>query len=270
MVFEELLKTSGLTTGDHLIIHSSYRFIRRIFEGMAPDLFIELIQKIVTEEGSIIIPVFTYNFESFFGEQPQFDKSASASATGALGNVMLCMPDVKRTASPTHSFAVWGKAAAEIDDEYVPISPLGLDSPLSWFSMQPNAKVLMLGCDFNSLSILHFLENITPAPYKDFFCWNFMGKIPSATYKEQKYKFSEVPGCSKSFVNFETHCLSEKIISPLRIKDESYYLIDAKTLIYEGKKFIQSNFIRLLCPPGECEACDSRHLFLEQKNISSA
>jgi len=43
---------------------------------------------------------------------------------------------------------------------------------------QLGAKVLMIGCPFTSLSLVHAAEEVAQSPYLPIFCWSHLGCGP--------------------------------------------------------------------------------------------
>jgi len=266
MDFEAFLSDLGLQTNHHLLVHSAYRKIRTAFTVLSIENLIQQLQQRIGPNGSLMMPAFTYCFKKSTGEYDIFDREKSPSKVGAVSEVFRTTPGVVRTSSPTHSFCLWGRVVQDILPSNAPESPLGKGSVLEWLARQPDAYILLLGVNFSAMSFCHFLEVEAPVPWADFSPWDDLKveKIGVSIQGEQRLK--EVPGCSKSFVNFERYLLEQKIIQPFEANGlKSYYLPIG--LIYDmGLRYFRTQFLNLLGPAGSCPACDARwHFYLENK-----
>ncbi len=255
---EKFLQDIGLTAGQHVMIHAAFRKIRREFPGLEIEKFIRIIQQMVTNAGSVILPTFTYCFMKTDEPSKAYDPTVTPSEVGAVSETFRNMPGVIRTASATHSFALWGKAAGEISAMNAPESPLGKGSVPEWLSEQDNGFILMLGTDFTSLSFCHYLETLAPVPWHDTFPWDYMEIRPVGVSVKGLQPLCEVPGCSRSFGNFERYLLERHVNEPIRLGNLTGYFIPVNILLKHGLEYFRSRAHELLCPEGQCPACDSR------------
>ncbi len=264
-IMKSFLQEIGLRQRQHVICHSSFRKIKAAFPGISVEDFIKEIQTILTKEGSLIIPAFTYCYKKSYGSSEIFNREKTKTILGAVPETFRKMPEVKRTSSPTHSFSIWGKVTEEIKKDNSPESPLGAGSPLEWLAKQENRFLLLVGVNFTSNSFCHYIETVTPVPWADYSPWEYMGvkKIGISEKGEQHLK--ELPGCSQSFKSFEEYLIQEKLIHPFIHNDLKSYFIPIKILLTEGIKYFKENPESLLCSKGNCKACDSRRSkFIEQ------
>jgi aminoglycoside N3'-acetyltransferase len=256
---KKYLTALGLKKDQNLIVHSSFNKIRSAFPGISIDEFIRSLQDIITPDGSLIMPAFTYCFKRKTGDYEIFDRLISSSKVGAVSEVFRRMPDVTRTSSPTHSFSVWGKAAETITSENSPESPLGNDSVLDWLAKTPNSYILLAGVDFSSMSFGHYLEIKAPVPWVDFSPWNYLNVEPVGVSISGEQNLKEIPGCAKSFINFERFLNEKRLITPKYVKDIKFYFLSVESILNNGVNYYLSNYQDLLCPLGTCKTCDSRH-----------
>ncbi|MBN1637434.1 MAG: AAC(3) family N-acetyltransferase [Ignavibacteriales bacterium] len=258
MTFKEFLIEIGLKGNANVLVHSSYLKIRSAFPNISMDRIIGSIQDVLTEKGSLIMPTFTYCFKRLDGSNEIFNRLNSKSKTGAITEAFRKYSDVKRTSSPTHSFALWGNVTKYFDEINSPTSPLGKGSIMEWLVERENSYILMLGVDFTSFTLGHYVELKAPVPWSNYSPWDYLGvlKIGVSVYGEQN--LIEVPGCAKSFVNFEKYLIEKNIIKNNSEKNMNYYYFNAKQIYEEGIKYFKDNSEELLCPMGSCLACDSR------------
>ena len=230
-MMKDYLLEIGLRQNHNLIVHSSLRKIRSAFPDISPTEIIRIVQEIIGESGSLIMPAFTYCFKSKEGTSEIFDRLNSPAKVGAIAEAFRTSNNVIRTSSPTHSFSLWGKITTEISSNNSPESPLGKDSVLDWLSKEEDSFVLMLGTHFDSLSFGHYLEIKAKVPWYDFFPWEYLGKEKIGVSLSGEQSLKEIPGCSKSFTKFETYLLDNGLIHPKKINRADFLLHTCQIII---------------------------------------
>lgn len=248
-----------------ILVHSAYRKLREV-TNFSPGDIIETLKEVITPEGSIIMPVFTYCFRKKNGTNEVFDTSNSKSKTGYLTEMFRLSDGVTRTNSPTHSFAIWGKLNSGKQFVDNPESPLGRESVLTSL-LRANGKILMLGCGFESFTFGHYLENLAPAPWKDISPWDYMGVEPAGVSVDGETKLKELPGCSRGFLSFEKYLLEKRSISKKNFAGLSYYSLDANDVYNEGLIYFSKFPDKLICAKGSCQPCDSRRQKLKEAGV---
>jgi aminoglycoside 3-N-acetyltransferase len=261
MQFADYLKKLGLTPNSHILAHSSFRSIINAFSGITINQVIKDIQNIITETGSLVMPAFTYCFRKSIGDYEFFDRAKTECKVGTVSEVFRKSDGVIRTSSPTHSFSLWGRVAHEIGSENNPKSPLGKDSVLDWLTQQSDAYILLLGVDFSAMSFCHYLEVAAQVPWYDFSPWVHLHVENIGVSIDDEFELNQIPGCSKSFKNFEKDLVLHKLIKPTYFNSLSSYLIPVSTLLQEGLQYFRKYPEKLLCPEKSCKACDSRWEF---------
>lgn len=256
--FKEYAESSGLKASNHIIVHASFKKIKSAFHQITPDETINALKKIITPLGSVIFPAFTYCFKKSTGDYERFDRVNSKSKVGLLSEIFRLSNNVIRTSSATHSFGLWGKVIKDLDEYNSPYSPLGKGSVLEWLTKNSNSYVLMLGTDFSSLTYGHYLEIQAKVPWCDYSPWDHLNVLPIGVSVDGEQNLKEIPGCAKSFINFEKHLLKNNVIKKYEYEDLTAYFISIKLLFEEGIQFFSSNYDKLLCPVNTCQACDSR------------
>ena len=86
----------------------------------------------------------------------------------------------------------------------------------------------------------------------------YLNVLPIGVSVNGEQKLKEIPGCAKSFVNFESYILQKKLIKEYEYEGLSAYFINVKLLYDEGMKYFAKQFNKLLCPENTCQACDTR------------
>lgn len=256
--FSEYLRTLGLKEGQHILVHSGLKKIISAFPEISTFEILTTLQKSVSQKGAIIFPTFTYCYKKSFGNYEIFNREITASKVGALSEIFRKIENVKRTSSPSHSFAMWGKGSDEIDEANSPESPLGEDSICDWMTRRMNSFVLLLGVDFKSLSYGHYLEVAAKIPWYDFSPWEFMKVLPIGVSIHEEQKLKELPGCSAGFIHFQKYLQEKNLIQPIEFNGLISFFIPISLLYKFGVGYFANNYEKLLCPQGECQACDSR------------
>lgn len=258
MDFRNYLINIGIIPTANVLVHASFNKIKKAFPEITPEEVIRTLKLVVNNFGSIIFPAFTYCFKKSIGEFEVFDKQNSTSKVGLLSEEFRLTDDVIRTSSPTHSFALWGKRTQEIDGSNSPESPLGKGSVLEWMTKKLYSYVLLLGTDFSSLSYCHYLEIEAKIPWYDYSPWDHLNILSIGVSINGEQKLKEIPGCSKSLINFEKYLIQTEVLKPFFYNGLKSYYINIQTLYEEGLKYFKDNYQSLLCLKGECKACDSR------------
>ena len=265
--FENFLNEIGLNLNHQILVHSSFKAINKSFHISGQEVISSLKNSVNPEKGSIIFPAFTYCFKNSYNSNEIFDRNLSPSKVGYLSELFRNSENVIRTLSPTHSFSMWGKVTSIFDESNSPESPLGKDSICAWLDESDNSYVLMLNTDFSAFTMGHFYEIKYQVPWYDFSPWQHLGveKIGVSTNGAQKLK--EIPGCAKSFTNFESYLLDRNLISRFYHNDFWAYYVNLSKIKSETEYFYKNKFINLLCDSGKCKTCDSRREFLMERGL---
>lgn len=121
---------------------------------------IDALQKKVTDQGTIMIRTFNWDFNHGI----DFDINKTKSGVGALGNVAMARPDFKRTKHPIYSWWVWGKdteALTALDNS----SSFGEGTPFDYL-YNHKGKQVTLGNAPASCTQIHHCEALAKVPYR--------------------------------------------------------------------------------------------------------
>ncbi len=154
------LKNLGIKKGDTILMHSS---LKGLNTNITPKEIIDSVLEALGEEGTLIMPAFSY--KTVYDEDPNFDVRQSKSCIGAIPEYFRTNYDVIRSLHPTHSVCAIGKNAKEITSKHhEDTTPVGKNSPIAKLS-EFNGKILMLGCGLRSSTFMHGVEEIAGASY---------------------------------------------------------------------------------------------------------
>lgn len=189
----------GLQKGDNIIVTSSFG---NLSANYSPQDVINLLQSIVTEEGSIMMPYYPPMSSTEWAQTNQvFSMDTTKSGMGILTNVFSKMPGVVKSVHPTKAVCVWGKKANKlIANHENSTTPFYWDSPYGKY-LKIGSKSLGLGV--KNIPIVHTIEDVLSKHYYDY-------------YQKKKYKLPMQNGNNNFIVNTYIHDnnVLEKCISP--------------------------------------------------------
>ena len=152
----------GVSAGDTVLMHSSYRSLGGIEDGA--EGFFSAFMELLGPEGTLILPALSY--ESVTRQQPEFHLAFTPSCVGYLPEFFRTQfPGVIRSMHPTHSCCLFGRRAVELAaDNEQDETPVGPHSP---FAKLPKVggKILMLGCGLDHNTSMHGVEETAEPPY---------------------------------------------------------------------------------------------------------
>lgn len=158
------LRVLGLRPGHHVLVHSSLSSIGRVDGGAAT--VVEALLDAVGTDGTVIAPTLTGS--EFIGPDAQmtFDVDSSPSWNGAVAEAVRTWPGAVRSVHPTHSVAAIGSAAQRLTRGHQDcVTPCGEGSPYARLAADPAGMILLLGCDHESNTTLHHVEELAGVRY---------------------------------------------------------------------------------------------------------
>jgi len=162
----------GLKKGDIILLHSSMSKMGWTVGG--PVAVVMALQKVITEEGTIIMPSFTTEnsnpilwhyppvpkdwWQIIKDNQPAFNpKYSSTRGMGRIAETFRTFPGVLRSSHPQESFSAWGKHAKFITKNHLVSPVFGNDCPLSKI-YNLKGEVVLLGVNHGNNTSLHLAE----------------------------------------------------------------------------------------------------------------
>ncbi|HEX6269744.1 MAG TPA: DUF4910 domain-containing protein [Anaerolineales bacterium] len=149
----------GVTNGDVLFIHSSYKSLGGVEGG--PQTLINALLNVIGPEGTLIMPTFNYDFLKGI----PWDFHSTVSQMGILTEIVRTDPRAKRMHHAIYSMAAIGKLADEVaahrsDDCF------GETTIFKKFR-DWDAKILILGLPYSkSITFLHHCEQAAGVDYR--------------------------------------------------------------------------------------------------------
>ncbi len=159
--FKKDLSALGVNKGDSVMIHCSYKSLG---VKISPDDFYNSIMEVLGEDGTLIMPAFSYDSVNY--ENPVFDRETTPSCVGFLPEYFRTkVKGVKRSLHASHSCCVLGKNADYlIKDHEKDLTPVGKNSPITKLP-ETDGKILILGSHPDHNTALHGVEEKGGAPY---------------------------------------------------------------------------------------------------------
>lgn len=162
--FSDGLSSLGLINGDLLLVHNSlinFGVPSNCKISELPSIMFNELQNVIGVEGTIAVP--TFNFD--FCKRLPFNKEDTPSKNmGVFSEFVRTHPQAKRSKHPMQSIAVIGAKTDFIIDNDTE-SSFSPDGPFDRLKSL-NAKILLLGADFNSVSMIHWVEEKYEVPYR--------------------------------------------------------------------------------------------------------
>jgi aminoglycoside 3-N-acetyltransferase len=136
-------KTMGVSAGDTIMVHSSYKSLGGVKGGA--DTVIDALLDSVGSDGTVLFP--TFNFKSWV-DTHYFDIRETASHMGIITELARCREEAVRTPHPLYSFAVLGNRQEEFS-ACEDVEAVGDNSVFALFH-KLNGLIVSIGLDFNS------------------------------------------------------------------------------------------------------------------------
>ena len=171
------LERLGVATGDLLMVHASLRAIGPVDGGA--DGVIDALEAAVGANGTLFMTLGARDDWGWINERPEserpdllrdaepFDcRSAPADPdVGVLAEVFRTRARTKVSDHPEGRFGALGPLASRLVDDVPWDDYYGPDSPLHRF-VEAGGRVVRLGADLDTLTLLHYAEYLVPIPAK--------------------------------------------------------------------------------------------------------
>ena len=158
--------------GEIVIVHTALSKLGWVCGGAVA--LIEALQKVVTEEGTIVMPAHSGDysepkywenppvpeewFQTIRDEMPAYRPEVTPTrGLGVTPEIFRKFPDVIRSDHPCLSFSAWGKEAESVTVDHKLDYALGENSPLAKIYKR-GGKILLIGVGHESNTSLHLSE----------------------------------------------------------------------------------------------------------------
>lgn len=147
----------GIREGDVVLIHSS---LGNLNLGCSPFEILNLLLKIVGDEGTILFPTYPKLTSQLFLESNKvFNVNKTPSYMGILSELARRHPKAVRSLHPTKSVVAIGKHAEDLTKNHSEsIYPYGVQSPYYKINNY-NGKIIGIGVSTKNLSCIHCVDD---------------------------------------------------------------------------------------------------------------
>jgi len=152
------LHALGVTAGDVLLVHTSFRAVRPVEGG--PEGLIQALQESVGSEGTLVTPAWTGSDDDVFDSKT----TRAAESLGVVPDTFWRMPGVLRSDHP-FAFAAAGPHAARITGDPFVVPPHSPHSPVSRVH-ELDGRILLLGVGHDANTTVHLAEILSGVPYR--------------------------------------------------------------------------------------------------------
>jgi aminoglycoside 3-N-acetyltransferase len=238
----------GIAPGDTVMMHASVRAVGKIVGG--PDQIHLALKQALTDRGTLIMYASCPEFYDEVGrgsltpEQerevleklPPFDARTMRSQrdNGVLVEMLRTWPG-SRVNDHVARFVVWGRNAEYLVSEQPWSYAFGYGSPLDRF-VKLGGKILLLGCDRDTVTFLHYAEHIAEIPDKIVVRY----KVPILENGARVWRdMEEFDTSERAHANWPPRFFARLVVGFLaetgnragRVGDARTYLLDAGALL---------------------------------------
>jgi aminoglycoside N3'-acetyltransferase len=167
----------GVRSGDVVMVHASLRKVGSIAGGA--DGVLDALEAVVGPEGTLLMTVGARDDWGWVNDQPQAERplllrdaepfdgllTPADPDVGALAEVFRTRPGTLVSDHPEGRFAASGRLASLLVSDVPWDDYYGPGSPLERF-VQAGGRVLRLGADIDTVTLLHYAEYLAPVPSK--------------------------------------------------------------------------------------------------------
>ncbi len=242
--FIKALKELGVHNGDLLFVHSDISVFGKLATKDKEKLLKALTESItetVSDEGTVIMPAFSYSFT----KNEPFDLGKTRSTVGILTEYFRNRSDVVRTKHPIFSVAIWGKLQEQLFNTGK--DSFGEDSIFEKLH-ENKGKLIFFGAPFQSCTYLHYIEQAYGVPYR--YIKTFKGTIIDGDEEYEDECTFFVRDLDKNVqldtTRLEKHLLDSGLMKCTKVGGGNIMVIDAGALYDEGFKLLKKDLFFFL------------------------
>ena len=236
---KDTLKKCGIKKGDTLMIYGDAGIAAQINSKKKDKLkiFFDQLIHYIGNRGTILVPTFTYTF----CKKKIYHIKKTPSDLGMFSENFRKRKNIKRTLHPIFSFSIYGKKYKYFSKASISTC-FGKDSIFDFFKKN-NGKILCVGCSFNRVTFVHYIEEFFGVKYR--YKKYFTGKIISNNHSrfiETEYYVRKLNCRSKVNLNYLYGYLTKnKKINNINFGRYNFSIIKAKTLFSNCLKILKKN-----------------------------
>jgi aminoglycoside 3-N-acetyltransferase len=247
----------GLGPGDTVMVHASIKAIGRLVGG--PDIVHRAVVETIGPAGTMLMVVGWADDLYGIADMPEAERAVYLTAlppydpatsradreTGLLAECFRGWPGVRRSRSPTGSFAACGRLADWLLADQSLDHYLGPGSPLDKLC-RAGGRVLLLGANPENVTLLHFAEYLAEVPDKR------SVRHPEVILVDGERRVVEVTALDNSrgivdwpdeyFATITTEYLRIRPHPQGRVGNADSHLLDARDLVEFGASWMERSF----------------------------
>lgn len=259
---KEALMELGIRPGQAVVVHAALSSFGSL-EGGA-DTVAEVLKELISDQGLILMPAFTYETSYGTVRPRRIEKAKSfhpgfpvSKPIGTIAETFRKSEGVFRNFHPQFSFCFWGREAASLSEKYHMSDSLSEHSPLGEILSQ-DGYVLLLGTEFETISLLHSAEYLAKVPYSDYQAFYGYREGSQHTVGELR-----TTGHSGEFRKIAGLLLLGKVAyTSLRVGSAMCHLIKGRDLVHWAVELLKRDPDFFLCEGDECITCKERRAFI--------
>jgi aminoglycoside 3-N-acetyltransferase len=251
--FEESIRLVGIESGDLVLFHIAADKLGPPKERCVwnSKTIIDVLEKIVGQEGTILIPSFSY---SFCGEGEKFDPQTTLSKVGGVSNYIIRQGvndqnTWKRSSDPLFSALGRGPLVEELFRD-LPTTSFGNDCLFERL-IKKHAKICLIGIDLSVLTAIHHLEFCCNVPYR--FDKNFTGiSVNNSQELKQTWTyFVRVydPRTAANLTRLDCDAMNQGIIQRVSIGKSYISAFDLQDILNLAKQHIDRDVFSFIQEP---------------------
>ncbi|OFX17171.1 MAG: hypothetical protein A2Z18_02770 [Armatimonadetes bacterium RBG_16_58_9] len=240
----EGLRKLGLRDGDLVLVHSSLSSFGKVDGGA--ETVVDALLETVGPRGTLVVPTFSW---TVMGGEP-FEVERTPSEVGKITEEVRLRPEAVRSGHPTHSVAAIGPLAEALTEGHDKTHPMGRGSPL-FKVLQANGKILQLGTNQMTNTMVHVAEEIAAAPYLE--QWRVVN-VKSRRGKIVRKRIRR-PGCSAGFCIIDAALRKRGEMTETLIGNCRARLMTARAVVDAAIEELKLDPAALLCDRPDCERC---------------
>jgi len=245
----EVLRRTGLTNGDSVIIHSSLRSLGRVTGG--PGAVIQALLDVVGPTGNLMFPTFNYWLSP---TESYFDPAQTPGKTGAITEAARKWPGARRSLHPSHSVTVIGPDAKALTDDHLKCRTVGIGSPADRLAKR-GGKVLLVGVGHIANTMIHIGEEYAGVPKAPWAIGLPVVKVLMPDGRATTCQLDTSTSCSAAFGAVEYKLRQKGLIQDLRLGSAALQLMRGAEVIDCVCEMVKDKPDILLCTNPECKPC---------------
>ncbi|MBT9507780.1 AAC(3) family N-acetyltransferase [Rhodoferax sp.] len=218
-IADVLARLANLRLSGDLMVHGSISNIGK-FDKPVGVLVSAWIEQLDLQNQTLLVPALPYNttMREYLEGKPNFDVRSAKNAMGAISNIVMAIPEARRSIHPTHSVVALGaNADFYVNGHELDRTPFGPNSPYRKLT-ERHGKILMFGVGLNSVTCFHVYEDMLE---------EFM---PLSVYLGQSFDVSCI-GRSGNTLSVTTTCHNPSFSAIRECERARSALIDAGAIV---------------------------------------